>query len=315
MNTDPQDVRPLIQKARPNLRLTSISQYEANLRKVRALFEADSYDFLKSPKKVEDRIKDLHFTTRRNILNAIIVFLLAIDKDGKMEKLIAEYSEVRDGLNKKYIDENKSGVISEKQKVNFTDMKEIDEMIEKLRLEVNPLKKKDKPLTQNELSRLRAYTIFSMLKRLPTRNDMSGMKLINQSMYKKLTQAEKEANNFLVDQKKTMKFVYNVYKTSKKYGENVIEVPEDLKPILRFYIKIMEIKNGEVMFPMTRNAISQLLSKQSNRLIGKKISSTMLRKIYLSDKYADVNDEKEQDAKVMGHDVGTANLVYTKKTD
>jgi len=100
MNTDPQDVRALIQKARPNLRMSSISQYEANLRKVRSLFEADSYDFLKSPKKVEDRIKDLHFTTRRNILNAIIVFLLAINKDSKMEKLIAEYTEIRDNLNK-----------------------------------------------------------------------------------------------------------------------------------------------------------------------------------------------------------------------
>jgi len=88
-----------------------------------------------------------------------------------------------------------------------------------------------------------------------------------------------------------------------------------LKPILRFYIKIMKIKPGDVMFPMTRNAISQLLSKQSNRLIGKKISSTMLRKIYLSDKYADVNDEKEKDSQVMMHDVGTAQLVYTKKKD
>ena len=68
------------------------------------------------------------------------------------------------------------------------------------------------------------------------------------------------------------------------------------------------------MFDMTRNAISQLLTKQSQRLIGKKISSTMMRKIYLSDKYSEVNDEKEKDAKIMGHDVKTANLVYTKKS-
>ncbi len=313
MNTDPEDMRGVIQKARPNLRPASITQYEANLRKVRRLFGADSYDFLKSPAKVEDKIKDLHFTTRRNILNAIIVFLLAIDKDNKMEKLISEYSEVRDQLNQKYIDDNKSGVISEKQKVNFAKMDEIDDMVERLRLEVNALKKKDR-MTQNDISRLRAYVIFSMLKRLPTRNDMSGMKLINQTMYKKLTQEEKEANNFLVDQKTKMKFVYNVYKTSKKYGENVIEVPDDLKPILRMYIKTMGIKNGDVMFAMTRNAISQLLTKQSQRLIGKKISSTMMRKIYLSDKYSEVNDEKEKDAKIMGHDVKTANLVYTKKS-
>lgn len=314
MNSDPEDIRGIIQKARPNLRPSSITQYDANLRKVRSLFDADSYNFLKSPSKVEDKIKDLHFTTRRNILNAIIVFLLAIDKDSKMEKLISEYSEVRDELNQKYIDDNKSGIISEKQKVNFAKMEEIDDMVERLRLEVNALRKKNK-MTQNDISRLRAYVIFSMLKRLPTRNDMSGMKLINQTMYKKLTQEEKEANNFLVDQKTKMKFVYNVYKTSKKYGENIIEVPEDLKPILRMYIKTMGIKNGDVMFDMTRNAISQLLTKQSQRLISKKISSTMMRKIYLSDKYSEVNEEKEKDSKIMMHDVNTANLVYTKKSD
>ena len=205
-------------------------------------------------------------------------------------------------------------MISEKQKVNFATMKEMDDMVETLKAEVKEIKKKES-YTQTDISRIRAYVIFSMLKRLPTRNDMGGMTLITATMYKKLTPEEKEVNNYLIDQKKTMKFVYNYYKTSKKYGENVIEVPEDLKPILRMYIRMMDIKKGDVLFPMTRNAISQLLTKQSQRLIGKKISSTMIRKIYLSDKYAEVNDEKEKDAKVMAHDVGTAQLVYTKKTE
>ena len=142
---------------------------------------------------------------------------------------------------------------------------------------------------------------------------MAGMKYITQTAYKNLSSKEKEESNYLVDQKTNMRFIYNIYKTSKKYGENVIAVPDDLKPILRMYVKMMDIKHGETLFPISRNALSQLLTKQSDRLINKKISSTLMRKIYLSDKYAAVNEEKEKDAKIMGHDVGTASLVYTKK--
>lgn len=314
MNTDPEDIRGLIQLARPNLRLSSVTQYEANLKKIRAQAGADSYDFLKKPTEVRDLMKDLHYTTQRNILNAIIVFLMAIDKDNKMTDLISNYSTTRDALNERYVEENKSGIISEKQKKNFASMEEIDGMLEALKKEVAPFKKKDR-LIQKEISQLRAYVIFSMLKRLPTRNDMSGMRVINQSTYKKLTQEDKEERNYLVNQPKNMRFVYNVYKTAKKYGENVMEVPDDLKPIIRMYMRLMGIKNGDVMFDMTRNAISQLLTKQSQRLIGKKISSTMIRKIYLSDKYADVNVEKDKDSKMMMHSKGMAELVYTKKAD
>ena len=312
MNSNPEQVREVIQKSRPNLKPISISQYEANLRKVKKLFESDDYDFLKDPEKVAEKIQNLHFTTRRNIYNAIIIFLMAIDLKSKMEKLIETYSTTRDELNQQYIDENKSGVISEKQGKNFAKMEEIESMIGRLRDEVAPLKKK-KRLTQNDISKLRAYVIFSMLRRLPTRNDMAGMKYITQTAYKNLSSKEKEESNYLVDQKTNMRFIYNIYKTSKKYGENVIAVPDDLKPILRMYVKMMDIKHGETLFPISRNALSQLLTKQSDRLINKKISSTLMRKIYLSDKYAAVNEEKEKDAKIMGHDVGTASLVYTKK--
>ena len=58
--------------------------------------------------------------------NAIIVLLMAIDDDGKMKKLIETYSEMRDEGNQKYEEDNKSGVISEKQGKNFTTMEELN---------------------------------------------------------------------------------------------------------------------------------------------------------------------------------------------
>lgn len=301
----------VIRKARPNLREISVKQYELNLRKLKSLFETDNYNFLKSPENVKEKIKDLHYTTQRNMYNSIIVLLMALDVDKKRQKTIEKYSKMRDDLNQRYADENANGVISEKQKPNFAKMEEVDDMIDKLRKEVMPLKKKAK-LTQKDISRLRAYVLFSMLKRLPTRNDMAGMRYITQTDYKNLTNTEKEANNYLVDERGNMKFIYNMYKTSKKYGENVIPAPPELKPIIRMYLKMMDYKHGDNIFPLTRNALSQLLLKQSERLIGKKISSTMMRKIYLSDKYAGMKEEMEADAKIMGHDKATAQAVYVK---
>ena len=66
---------------------------------------------------------------------------------------------------------------------------------------------------------------------------------------------------------------------------------------------------------MTRNELSQLLLKTSKKYMNKNISTTMLRKIYLSSKYSDVLDDMKQDAKIMGHSTATAQNVYIKKKD
>lgn len=313
MNSSPEETKELISKSRPNLREVSVKQYEANLRKLKKLFNTDDYNFIKNPSKVKDKINDLHYTTQRNMYNAIIVLLMAID-DSKMKKLIETYSEMRDEGNQKYEEDNKSGVISEKQGKNFTTMEELNSMIATLKKEVLPLKKKQK-LTKPDISKLRAYVLFSMLTRIPTRNDASNMIYASQKQYKKLSEKDKETTNYLVDERGNMKFIYNYYKTSKKYSENIVPVPQDLKPIMRMYIKLMDYKLGDNIFPMTKNALSQLLLKQSKRLIDKSISSTLIRKIYLSSKYSGLKEEMEKDAKMMGHDTSTAQAVYVKKSE
>ena len=187
-------------------------------------------------------------------------------------------------------------------------------MISQLKSDVMKLKKK-KTLTKMDISTLRAYTLFSMLSRIPTRNDASNMMYISQKAYKKLSDEEKQQNNYLVNERNNMKFIYNVYKTSKKYGENVIPVPPELKPVMRLYIKLMDYKIGDNIFPMSRNAISQLLLKTSKKYMGKNISSTMLRKIYLSSKYGKLKEEMEKDASMMGHSVDVAQSTYVKNKE
>ena len=164
------------------------------------------------------------------------------------------------------------------------------------------------------------YTIFSFLIQIPIRNDMSGQILITKTQYNKLTEEDKKNNNYLVKNKNSMTGIYNEYKTSKKYGEKKIDIPKDVEKILRMYIKLTNKEPGDVLFvsstgkPISRNAMSQLLLKTSKKYIGKGVSTTLIRKAVVSDKFGDMKKEQAELADIMGHSVGVQNAVYNKES-
>lgn len=123
-----------------------------------------------------------------------------------------------------------------------------------------------------------------------------NLKTINQAAYKKLSDQEKKEDNYLVvPSKGNLYFVLNKYKTAKKYEELDLPIEDkDLRKILRYYLKM----NGMgVLFktstgkPLTRIELSKVLLKYSQKYMGKSISTTLLRKIYLSSKYGNMKEE------------------------
>jgi hypothetical protein len=314
------DTMEKIQKARPNLKPNSIKQYEAHLKKLQKVYDTDNYNFLDNPSDVMDKLSDKHYTSIRNTLNAVIILLMALNHDEKYNKLIEDYQKERDKLNDKYLQDQQSGKISEKQKKNFAELSEVQSMIKKMEKEIKEKEiKKKSSLKVKERELMMVYTIYNILIRIPTRNDMAGMELITKTGYNKLTEDQKKNTNYLVKEKSKMFFVLNEYKTSKKYGEKKIDIPKDLEKILRSYIKVMDKKPGDVLFtsstgnPISRNSISQLLMKTSKNYLNKSISTTMMRKIVVSDKFGAMIEEQKKLADAMGHDVNTQNLVYVKE--
>lgn len=320
MKINSEDMSEKIQKSRPNLKPNSIKQYETHLNKLKKLFDSDNFDFLSDPKKVMNKLEDKHYTSQRNTLNAVIILLMALNLDEKYNDLIDSYQKIRDGLNDKYLEDQQSGKISDKQKNNFAELSEIMSMIDTMKKEIVKQNLKNKEtLTGKEKELLMVYTIFSFLVKYPLRNDLAGMKYISKTNYNKLTEDDKKENNYLVKNKNKLMMILNQYKTSKKYGEKIIELNPEISKVLRMYIKLTDKKVGEVLFtnskgnPITRNGISQLLLKTSKKYLDKNISTTMMRKIVVSDKFADIKEEQKELADVMGHDVGTQNLVYVKE--
>ena len=307
-----ENLKDLIKEAKPNIKENTLKTYEANLNKLKDMFESDDYSFLKDVDKVMEKLEDKHFTTIRNYLNSIIILLLALNHDGKQDKLLKEYQDKRDELNAQYQDQDNK--ISDKQSPNFVPLKDIVEMINKMGDDLKGFKKKE--LSAKDKMLLQIYIIYQIHIRLPLRNDLAEMEAITKREYNKLSEEDKKAKNWLIVEKGKIFMSLNKFKTQSKYEELKFDVPKDLEKLLRAYLKI----NGMgVMFKtstgkqLSRNQLSQLLIKYSKKYIGKSISTTMLRKIVLSDKFGKLKKEQEEMAKVTGHSVATMNQVYIKE--
>tara|TARA_R110000796_G_scaffold109329_2_gene220701 strand:- start:781 stop:1827 length:1047 start_codon:yes stop_codon:yes gene_type:complete len=313
---------------------STLKMYIANIKKVSKTLndgvETGGYEWLKDTEKVktffeqltrtikgEDTPRPIQYTTIRNYYNAIIMYLYALNSDGKADTYIENYTKYRDELNKKYEDDQATGNFSETQDKNMATMEEIHQIISDIGVELKNMKLKDKPrLKREERTLLQIYLILNIHVVAPLRNDLAGMKIIKKRIYNSLTNDDKKETNYLVLNKNKMFFCLNDYKTSRKYSEKCIEIPDDLRKVLRFYLSI---NNSEYLLtkmdgkPMTRNYISQLLTKYFKNKIGKSISTTLLRKVYLTHKYSDIKEEMERDADLMGHSVAIAQKVYVKK--
>jgi len=317
------DLKEEIKKARPNVKDSTIKMYESNLKKLQKMFNVDNvgdWDFLEDVEAVKDKIKNLHYTSQRNYYNSIIILLMALNSDKKHDKLINKYNTMRDDLNKQYEDDNATGKISDKQKANFVDIKVVKEGIETMGKELKDKKfKKADNLSAKDKTLLMVYILFQIHIRLPLRNDLAGAQAITKRQYTKLSTEDKKKDNYLVVEKGKMFLAINKFKTQRKFEALNIDIPKDLEKLLRTYIRI----NGMgVLFksstgkPLTRNALTQLLIKYSKKYMdGKSISTTMLRKIVLSDKFGELKKEQKEMSKITGHSVETMNNVYVKEKE
>ena len=119
----------------------------------------------------------------------------------------------------------------------------------------------------------------------------------------------KDKNYLLLEGKRQpTKFIFNKYKTSKTYGQQIVEITDTLKDTLLNFLKHHPLNQGrskptQFAFLVNGdgskfeqvNAITRIL----NKVFGKNVGSSMLRHIFLSEKY-DIK-EMEGDATKMAH--------------
>jgi hypothetical protein len=308
------DIRKTIKDFKPSLKESTLKQYQSQLNKLFKLLDTSDLSKLREVKFVLNKIKDLNYLTQRNYINSLIIYLRAkINlKDGDTKdafmssapKYIRDYVDKRNSLNDQYTKQQSTGKISEKQAPNFVSVAEVRKMIKRM---MDDYKKTD------NIKTLMWATNYQILLKHPFRNDLAGMIVIGKREYNKLKKEGKLLKkNYLTIDGSGMFFVLRDYKTFDKYGEKMIPVDKSVKTAIRKYMKAADIKKGDVLFPVSKSSYSQLLIAESLKYAGKRIGTTMIRHIVLSDKHGEAKKVMDADSYQMGHSVATAQGIYVK---
>ncbi len=112
----------------------------------------------------------------------------------------------------------------------------------------------------------------------PLRNDYANMRVIEGE------DEDDGKHNFIVNDD-NMRFILNDYKTKKTYGKQVIEVGEQLRPIIHdhlHYNKTGYLINDKTGNPISTNVLTQRLVKIFKTEAGKKVSTQLLRHAFIT---------------------------------
>lgn len=274
--------------------------------------------FMNSGIDIQDYDKSIGFLrskysqkTYKSYLTSLVVYLKATGKMDLAEKYGKEMKTVNDIIQNK----EKEHIATPKEKENMISRAEIKAVIDNLKSQLD--KSAPKRDAYSYLDLFQKYMVVNLYYLIPPlRNDFIGCEVYDNPIW--LPDTNK---NYIY--LNTGELVLNRYKTSKKYGKNnITKLPEELVKIVRNWIEIRNIvypglvDNPELLINKFLQPMSQVsLTQYLNRIFTRNISTTMLRKSYLSEKYpvTHTTSEMQRDADAMKHSIAVQQTIYRKK--
>jgi hypothetical protein len=209
-------------------------------------------------------------------------------------------------LNESYLD----NIQTQRESENWVTGQEILDRISTLKAYLKSFTENSKKFVDG----YQQYLVLNLYTKLPP--------IMNDYILVKVSQDTSDKTYNYIDLN-TATLTLNVYKTDKHYGCKVINLPDDLCHIIKSWEKIKSnyytdldhdfmLLNTTHKTPMRSNSLTKFINKI---FAPKKVSTTILRKVYLSEKYPVTHTyrEMQNDANVMGHNIDMAKKVYSKK--
>ena len=267
--------------------------------------------FLKEIDNIETKLSEYADNTKKTFLAGIVSVLSLFKDKPSYKKTYQHYYDAmmkKDEEIKENVDPNQK---TEKEEENWLSWEDVILVKTALKTASNELNKQ-KLITPEQYNVVLSYVILSLYTEIPPRRNQDYQDMFVISSLKDSGDKEK---NYLDWSNK--KFIFNHYKTAKKYGIQTIDISDkpDLLEAITIYLKFHPLspskgkalpKNAEFRFLVYSdggafsavNSITRIL----NRIFGgKRIGSSQLRHIYLSSKY-DI-EEMKKDAEEMGHSI------------
>ena len=291
------EIKNLIIKKRSHLSPQSVKTYTSilsNLYKNIFGLDYDESNF-DDTKKILHYLQNLEPNKRKTILSALVIIT---DKESYRKQMLEYIGD--------YNKEQSLQVKSEKQNDSWLSNDEIKFLYNRLEKNFKAIMKKES-YSMKDLQEIQNYIIISLLGGvfIPPRRSKDYVEF-------KINNIDKDKDNYLHKNK----MVFNSYKTSKTYGQQILEVPKPLLKILKIWQEINP--TDYLLFDSNENQLSNVkLNQRLNSIFDKKASVNQLRHTYLSDKYQhtiEENKKMSEDFKQMGSSMGQQKI-YIKSKD
>jgi hypothetical protein len=278
---------------------TSIKLYVRNLEKLNGKQPIKDVKFLNKVDNIVKAIEDDYKpNSQRTFFISIVSVLNAIKGESKpLNKLYKTYfDKMIDIANK--IREIPTEQKSESQEANWVDWNDVKAMREELQK-----KHKEHP---DDFQTALHLMILSLYTEVPPRRN-ADYQLMN-VVQKYEDKLPNDRNYLSIDSKQ---FIFNQYKTAKRYGKQVVDIPDSLYSTINDYLrlhpeiqgKITKTTNTPFLVDKAGKPLDKInsLTRQLNRIFGKNVGSSLLRHSFLSGKYGDSLDEMKKDSEMMAH--------------
>jgi len=291
---------------RPKLSPGSLRTYVSilkNLEKQTALPLQTPDQIIEFHEEIMKHLADVPGNVRKTRLSALIVF---IEKAKGAEKVMEAFREQMTTDSKAQKKQTDKQEMTERQKEGYIPLSEVMEKYHALEKEALPLMKKE-TLDAREFVRVQLYVLLSCLLLIDPRRSTDYTEF-------KIRKVDDTKDNFLRVEKRKPSFVFNQFKTARKRGQETVEIPLKLHKIIKRWVELnphdyllMNTKQSNKISP---TQLTQIL----HGFFGKPLSTSMLRHIFLMDKYKGMPalEDMKETAQNMGHDLGTA-LTYVLK--
>jgi len=288
-------------------RITDSSKklYTSNLIRLNDGKEITNFKFLESPENIAEMVSKSKPNTQRNYYIAICSIMSELKKDSKKyQKLYDIYYKILMDLNVSLKDQTK---MTDTETENWITQDEITHLLNKSKLVLDEIKNKRK-ISPEIYDRLLDLVILGLYTLMPPRRNIDYILM-------KIIPEDNTEFNYL--DLKNKQFILNNYKTAGTYKTQKIDINPELFEIIKKYVSLRPDKSNTsflVKYDGTPFTESNQMSKRLNDIFGKKISSSMLRKMYLTDKYSDTIEEMKKDAEAMGTSTSVMTTNYIKNT-
>ena len=291
------DLKDILKNKRPHLADSSLRTYKSILTNIykKCFPDDDSIDLKKfnDIKCIMNHLKDIPFNKRKTILASLVV----ITDNDEYKKLMIDD-----------IKEYNTEKISQKADGKFSDMLKIDDVekvLKKLESNAKHLYK-DEHLSMGDLQKIQNYVLLALTGGIyqPPRRSLDWLI--------KFRNYDAEKDNYVNMKNKT--FVFNQFKTKSSKGQQILPISKLLFPIIKKWISVIPAESDYLLFDNKFHSMKpSQITHRLNIVFGKSISTSMLRHIYLSSKFANVNLKELTDtSEAMGNSPLQA-LEYVKR--